>query len=49
MTTAPPFDHLRRRFARQIAFVRARLSPEGYFGLQMSIGVIGSTAMPRPR
>ncbi|ROZ78893.1 phosphatase PAP2 family protein [Ramlibacter sp. WS9] len=28
----------RRRFARQLAFVQARLSPQGYLGLQLTVG-----------
>ena len=40
MTTAPPFALLRRHYARQIAFVRARLSPGGYFGLQLTVGAL---------
>ncbi len=31
---------LRRRFAPQVAFLRDRLSPQGYMGLQLTIGVI---------
>ena len=31
-------DALRRRFMRQIAFIEARLSPEGLFGLYLTIG-----------
>ena len=31
---------LQQRYARQLAFVRARLSPHGYFGLQMTIGAL---------
>lgn len=30
----------RRRFARQIRFLRARLSPEGYFGLHLTVGML---------
>ena len=36
----------RQRFAKQIAFVKARLSPEGYLGLHLTIGaliMIGAT------
>ncbi len=31
---------LRRRFAKQIGFVQARLSPEGAFGLHLTIGAL---------
>ena len=31
---------LRQRFGRQIAFVRSRLSPEGYLGLQLTAGAV---------
>jgi undecaprenyl-diphosphatase len=31
---------LRRRWAPQIAFVRARLSPAGYFGLHLTVGAL---------
>lgn len=31
---------LRRRFPRQFSFVRARLSPEGLFGLHLTIGTV---------
>ncbi|GAC1604164.1 MAG: hypothetical protein NVS3B2_09440 [Ramlibacter sp.] len=37
---APALLHLRQRYARQIAFLRARLSPEGYFGLQLTVGAL---------
>jgi undecaprenyl-diphosphatase len=40
MILAPLSAHLRQRFARQIAFVRARLSPEGYLGLQLTAGAL---------
>jgi hypothetical protein len=30
----------RRRFARQIRFLQARLSPEGYFGLHLTVGML---------
>jgi membrane-associated phospholipid phosphatase len=30
----------RRRFARQIRFLQARLSPEGYLGLHLTIGLL---------
>jgi undecaprenyl-diphosphatase len=36
----PRTDALRDRFAPQIAFVRARLSPEGYLGLRLTVGAI---------
>lgn len=31
---------MRRRFARQIRFLQARLSPEGYLGLHLTIGLL---------
>jgi membrane-associated phospholipid phosphatase len=31
---------LRRRFPRQFSFVQARLSPEGLFGLHLTIGIV---------
>ena len=31
---------VRHRFARQISFVRARLSPHGYFGFKMTFGTL---------
>ncbi len=42
----PRVDAIRRRFAVQIAFVRARLSPRGYLGLQLTLGalvILGAT------
>ena len=36
----PRVMSLRRRFAPQLAFVRDRLSPEGYMGLQLTIGLL---------
>lgn len=36
----PRIDALRHRFAPQIAFIKARLSPHGYFGLQMTAGAL---------
>lgn len=33
-------DALRRRFAPQLAFVRERLSPEGAFGLHLTVGAL---------
>jgi undecaprenyl-diphosphatase len=36
----PRVDALLHRYAPQIAFVRARLSPEGYLGLRLTIGAI---------
>lgn len=34
------FNLLRCRFARQIAFVKARLSPAGYMGLHLTLGAL---------
>lgn len=42
----PRLIALRRRFAHQLAFVQARLSPEGYLGLHLTLGalvLIGAT------
>lgn len=36
----PRAQALRRRYARQIAFLQARLSPAGYLGLQLTIGLV---------
>jgi membrane-associated phospholipid phosphatase len=36
----PRIDALLHRFSPQIAFVRARLSPEGYLGLRLTLGAI---------
>ena len=36
----PCVEVLRERLRPQIAFVRARLSPHGYFGLQITIGAV---------
>jgi len=36
----PRVAALRRRYARQLAFVQARLSPEGYLGLYLTIGAL---------
>jgi membrane protein DedA with SNARE-associated domain/membrane-associated phospholipid phosphatase len=36
----PRIKALRRRFAPQITFVQARLSPQGYFGAQMTAGAL---------
>ena len=36
----PRVEVLRERLRPQIAFVRARLSPHGYFGLQITIGAV---------
>ncbi len=36
----PRVVSMRRRFAPQLAFVRDRLSPHGYMGLQLTIGVM---------
>lgn len=36
--THPRVAALRRRFAPQLTFVRARLSPNGYLGLRLSLG-----------
>ena len=33
-------DQAPRRFERPVRFVRARLSPEGYFGLHLTIGLV---------
>ena len=33
---------LRARYAGPIAFVRARLSPQGYLGLQLTVGALSS-------
>lgn len=33
-------SELRRRFSRQLAFIRARLSPTGYFGLHLTVGAL---------
>ena len=33
-------SELRRRFSRQLAFIRARLSPTGYFGLHLTMGAL---------
>src|SRR5467141_2788388 len=33
-------SELPRRFVRQIRFLQARLSPEGYLGLHLTIGLI---------
>jgi membrane-associated phospholipid phosphatase len=30
----------RRRFARQIGFIKARFSPEGYLGLHLTVGLV---------
>ncbi len=35
-----PLKDPQQRYARQLAFIQARLSPQGYFGLQMTIGAI---------
>ena len=35
-----PRKDLQQRYASQLAFIRARLSPQGYFGLQMTIGAL---------
>ena len=39
-TARPRIASLRRRFAPQIAFVRARLSPGSEFGLRLTLGVL---------
>ena len=42
----PRFVDLRERYPKQIAFLKARLSPEGYLGLHLTIGaliLIGAT------
>jgi hypothetical protein len=31
---------LRRRFAPQLVFLQARLSPEGYLGLHLTVGLV---------
>ena len=36
----PRLDAVRRRFASQIDFARARLSPRGYLGLQLTLGAL---------
>lgn len=36
----PGINALRRRFAPQFAFLQARLSPTGYFGLRLSVGAL---------
>ncbi|MDQ6809696.1 MAG: phosphatase PAP2 family protein [Verrucomicrobiota bacterium] len=36
----PSVDRTTRRFARQRRFLQARLSPEGYLGLHLTIGVL---------
>lgn len=36
----PRIDALLHRFGPQIAFVRARLSPEGYLGLRLTVGAM---------
>ena len=36
----PRVNVLRRRFAPQIAFVQARLAPQSYLGLQLTVGAI---------
>lgn len=38
--THPRVANLRRRFAPQIEFLQARLSPQGYLGLHLSLGAI---------
>ena len=38
--TDPRVAKLRRRFAPQLEFFRARLSPEGYLGLHLTIGAL---------
>jgi membrane-associated phospholipid phosphatase len=38
LVRAPRVELLRERFRPQLAFVRARLSPHGYFGLQITLG-----------
>lgn len=40
MIVAKAKDFLRRRFPRQFSFVQARLSPEGSFGLHLTIGTV---------
>ena len=35
-----PLKDLQQRYPRQLAFIRARLSPHGYFGLQMTLGAL---------
>ncbi|MBC7704741.1 MAG: bifunctional DedA family/phosphatase PAP2 family protein [Rhodoferax sp.] len=36
----PSVSALRRRFAPQVAFVKARLAPQSYLGLQLTVGAI---------
>ncbi len=43
MLQRPRILALRRRYARPIAFVRARLSPRSYLGLQLTVGVVVMT------
>ncbi len=40
LASHPRVMFMRRRFAPQLAFVRDRLSPKGYMGLQLTIGVL---------
>ena len=40
LITQPRVLALRRRFAPQLAFLQARLSPEGYLGLHLTVGLI---------
>ena len=36
----PRIKVLAKRFAKQLAFVRARLSPQSYLGLQLTVGAV---------
>ncbi len=40
LTVHPRVMAMRERYAPQLAFVRERLSPQGYMGLQLTIGVL---------